>query len=149
MKPIVAAFRHFNSRYFNIMETCKVPPRLRDIGFFQVTNIISNLSWSTRDIVISRHKMYHHHDNKTFRRKQLSTIELYVRFQVWFLDFWKWFSRESTILLWFVDWMVSSIDQNLQHFIGNLDVSIWVNNSRVGRKTLIKQTNKYFLLLLR
>ena len=37
---------------------------------------------------------------------------------------------------------VLSISQNLQHFIGNRDVSIRVKISRVGRKSPNKQTNK-------
>ena len=32
---------------------------------------------------------------------------------------------------------------NLQPFTGNGDVSIWVKNSEVGRKTTHKQTNKH------
>ena len=35
-----------------------------------------------------------------------------------------------------------SIDQNLQPFTGNGDVSIWVKNSRVGQKSTDRQTSK-------
>ena len=37
--------------------------------------------------------------------------------------------------------IVPTIGQHLQLFTGNGDVSIWVKNSRVGRKTTNKQTN--------
>ena len=32
---------------------------------------------------------------KRLEENNLAQIELYVRFLVWFLDFWKWFSREQ------------------------------------------------------
>ena len=37
-----------------------------------------------------------------------------------------------------------SIGKNLQPFTGNGDISIWVNNSRVGRKTTNKQTKNFY-----
>ena len=56
-------------KYIYIVETCKKSSRLWDIGFFRKTNIISNLSWHPRNIDISRHKMYHQHYIKSFRRR--------------------------------------------------------------------------------
>ena len=38
--------------------------------------------------------------------------------------------------------MAISAEQNLQPFTGNGDVSVWVKNSRVGRKPLSKQASK-------
>ena len=43
---------------------------------------------------------------------------------------------------------MASIDQNLQPFTCNGDVSKWVKNSRVGPKTPNKQTNMYRFLYL-
>ena len=62
-------------------------------------------------------------------------------------DHYKWMSRFTVdvarLRTLTAQWpRVPSIGQNLQPFTGNIDISIWVKNSQVGRKTTNKQTNK-------
>ena len=62
----------------------------------------------------------------------------------WPVSQYVWHAKEPSLL----NSRVPSIGQNLQPFIGNGDVSIWVKNFRVGRWTPNKQTKIHISMLI-